>query len=98
MNPRFAPGDPVRVQSREVDGHVRTPSYIMGKRGVVERVAGAFGNPEELADGRRDGERVALYRVRFNQLDVWASYAGASEDSLDVELFEHWLEPAERQS
>ena len=51
MTPRYAAGAAVRVAGREHDGHVRTPRYIRGKRGVVESVCGAFGNPEEPAYG-----------------------------------------------
>ena len=69
--------------------------YIRGKRGVVERICGAFRNPEQLAYGRWDGPTLPLYRVRFAQRDVWPDYGGAEGDSVDVELYEHWLEPAE---
>ena len=93
--PRFAAGDPVRVRELDVRGHVRTPRYIRGKRGVVERICGAFRNPEQLAYGRWDGPTLPLYRVRFAQRDVWPDYGGAEGDSVDVELYEHWLEPAE---
>jgi len=92
MMPRFAPGTHVRVTEAEARGHVRTPYYIRGRHGVVERVCGAFGNPEELAYGRRDGTPVPLYRVRFAQSDVWPDYRGRPGDTLDVEIYEHWLE------
>src|SRR5215472_14707292 len=88
---RFAPGMRVRVEQRDVSGHNRTPRYVRGKCGVVERICGAFGNPEELACGTLDGRRVPLYRVRFAQRDLWPGYAGAPGDTLDVELYEHWL-------
>ena len=35
-----------------------------------------------------------LYRVRFRQKDVWPDYAGAPSDVLEVEIYQHWLEPA----
>ncbi len=92
MTPRFTPGAHVRIADRPAHGHVRTPRYIRGKRGVIERVCGAFGNPEELALGRRDGPIVPLYRVRFAQTEVWPDYDGPSADTLDVEIYEHWLE------
>jgi hypothetical protein len=72
---------------------MRTPKYIRGKRGVVERVCGAFLNPEELAYGRRNGPVAHLYRVRFSQREVWPDYAGPAGDTLDVEIYEHWLQP-----
>jgi nitrile hydratase len=90
--PRFKPGDRVLVGAARASGHVRTPAYIHGKRGVVECQCGAFANPEELAYGRPGLPRQPLYRVRFLQHDVWPGYQGHAEDTLDVEIFQHWLE------
>lgn len=64
------------------------------KRGVVERVCGASGNSEELAYARCNGAPVTLYRVRFRQRDLWPDYTGAPGDTVDVELYAHWLEGA----
>jgi hypothetical protein len=93
VNARYAPGSMVRVSTREPAGHVRTPRYIRGKVGTVERICGTFRSPEELAYGRRDGAARPLYRVRFAQRAVWPDYRGAPSDTIDVEIFEHWLEP-----
>lgn len=90
--PRFATGDRVRVRAAHPPGHVRTPYYIRGRTGIVERICREFGNPEELAFGRHDAPKVMLYRVRFSQSDVWSDYKGASDDTIDVEIYEHWLE------
>jgi nitrile hydratase len=95
VSARFAPGDPVRVRELEVRGHVRTPRYVRGKHGIVERLCGAFRNPEELAYGRRDGPVLPLYRVRFAQRELWPDYAGPAGDTVDVEIYEHWLESPE---
>jgi nitrile hydratase len=89
---RFAPGNLVRVSSRESSGHMRTPRYIRGKSGVVERMCGEFKNPELLAYGTWDGKDLPLYRVRFLQRDVWPGYEGSANDTIDVEIYEHWLE------
>ena len=94
MSGRFAPGARVRVRRAYPPGHLRTPYYIRGRTGVVERLCGAFRNPEELAFGRSGEPVQPLYRVRFAQREVWPDYAGKSDDTLDVELYEHWLEPA----
>ena len=94
MTARFAPGDRVRVRWAHPPGHIRTPYYVRGKRGIVERICGEFPNPEELAFGRDGRPARALYRVRFGQNEVWPDYAGAADDSIDVEIYEHWLEPA----
>ncbi len=63
MTCAFAAGDAVRVIERVATGHTRTPRYIRGKRGVVERVCGAFRNPEELAYGRALVSRDAMIGV-----------------------------------
>jgi nitrile hydratase subunit beta len=95
MSARFAPGDRVTVEHRFPSGHCRTPFYIRGKSGVIERVCGEFPNPEELAYGHDGLPKRPLYRVRFHQTQVWSQYAGASDDTVDVEIFEHWLKPAD---
>jgi nitrile hydratase len=92
--PRFAAGEAVCVKRGNPPGHLRTPFYIRGKHGVVERICGAFRNPEELAYGRSGEPRQVLYRVRFDQTHVWPDYAGSPGDTIDIELYEHWLDPA----
>lgn len=88
---RFKPGDRVVVRDEDSIGHVRTPEYIRGKSGVIERLCGAFNNPEELAYGRSGLPRQPLYRVRFLQHEIWPGYQGNPEDTLDIEIFQHWL-------
>ena len=94
MSRPFQPGDCVRVRAAYPPGHLRTPYYIRGKSGVIERVLPAFRNPEERAYGRSGLPAKVLYRVRFRQREVWPDYAGPPEDTVDIEIFEHWLEPA----
>lgn len=93
MTARFAAGDRVAVRRADPPGHIRTPFYIRGKAGTVERLCGAFPNPEELAYGRSGLPARPLYRVRFAQREVWPDYAGPEADTVDIELYEHWLEP-----
>jgi nitrile hydratase len=78
----FRVGDRVRVSDRAHEGHHRTPAYVKGRSGRVERVHGAFRNPETRAYGE-DGlpERV-LYQVVFD-LEPARIY---------VDVFQHWLE------
>jgi nitrile hydratase len=94
MSATFAPGSAVRVRRADPPGHLRTPYYVRGKTGVVERYLGDFANPEELAYGRGGLPKQPLYRVRFRQADVWPDYAGAPADTVDIEIYQHWLEPA----
>ena len=92
--PRFRPGDRVRVRMAHPPGHIRTPWYIRGHAGVVERLCGNYPNPEELAYARSGQPAQPLYRVRFQQREVWRGYRGSASDTVDVEIYQHWLEPA----
>ena len=91
---RFDVGDRVKIAVTHPPGHRRTPYYIRGKTGVIERYCGAFRNPEELAYGFDGEPRRHLYRVRFPQSEIWAAYDGPAQDTLDLEVFQHWLEKA----
>ena len=94
----FDKGDAVRVARINPPGHRRTPYYIRGKRGVIERACGEFANPEELGYGFDGLPKKRLYRVRFRQADVWDNYQGSGEDTVDVDIYEHWLTPDAGQS
>ena len=85
----------MRVRFARPPGHVRTPWFVRGKTGVVSRLLGEYANPEELAFGRDGLPHVPLYEVRFRQHDLWPGYAGQQRDTLDADVYEHWLEPAE---
>lgn len=87
----LAPGDRVRVREDYPPGHIRTPVYIRGKEGVVQRKLGTFPNPEILAIGRDGMPAKALYEVRFRQKDLWPDYSGSDGDRLDIDIYEHWL-------
>jgi nitrile hydratase len=91
----FAPGQRVRVSGRAHAGHHRTPGYVKGKTGTVERAHASFTNPETRAYGEDGLPERRLYLVGFAQGELWPGYAGAPRDRLSLDLFEHWLEPAE---
>lgn len=93
--PRFSPGDRVVVLDLGKPGHVRIPWFIRRKTGRIERYCGAYPNPEDLAFGRPGLPAIDLYRVHFPQTDLWPDYAGAACDTLEIEVYDHWLEPAE---
>jgi nitrile hydratase len=90
---RFKPGDPVRVRFEDRSGHIRTPWYVRGKTGWIERVYGDFLNPESLAYGRDGLPKETLYLVAFNQDEVFGA-AEAPKDKVLVDIYEHWLDPA----
>ena len=89
----FAVDDMVVVRDAWQPGHLRTPAYIKGRTGTIAQVLGAYPNPEELAYRRSGLPAQTLYRVRFRQHDIWPAYAGPPGDTLDIELYDHWLEP-----
>ena len=88
----FANGDAVRVSARTHAGHHRTPGYLKGRRGTIERVHARFTNPETRAYGDDGTPARRLYLVRFDQPDVWPAYGGSPRDRLLANVFEHWLE------
>ena len=91
---RFASGQRVRVRTAIPPGHVRTPWYCRGKSGVIERLCGAFANPEELAYNRAGLPAQPLYRVRFEARDLWPDYRDNPADVVEIEIYQHWLESA----
>jgi nitrile hydratase subunit beta len=92
---RYRAGQRVRVADRSHKGHHRTPAYVKGKIGCVERVYTSFTNPETRAYGKDGLPKQPLYLVAFAQRDVWPDYRGRSGDRIYVDVFEHWLEEAE---
>ena len=103
----FEVGDSVLV--RPLDGptalsrsmwrrpHIRTPGYIFGEEGTIERRVGSFPNPSLRAYGKEGGAET-LYRVRFLQTRIWEAagleYSGAARDTVDVEVGSSFPEAA----
>jgi nitrile hydratase len=92
MSDGIAIGRPVRVLALDPPGHVRVPWFLRGRSGRVAAKVALHRDPEHLAYGRRDGPTVAVWRVRFNQVDLWPDYRGHPMDSVTADLFETWLE------
>ena len=89
---RFKAGDRVTVKFEDRPGHLRTPWYIRGKSGWIERVYGDFRNPELLAFGKDGLPKKTLYLVAFNHAEVWRKPAGPNDKVL-IDIYDHWLEP-----
>ena len=83
----------VRVHDNWPPGHIRTPAYLRGKAGEVERDIGLFNNPEQNAYRLPPQERN-LVRVRFTMSEVWGDAAEVPDDVIEAEIYAHWLEPA----
>lgn len=90
----FADGASVRIRVGSPAHHFRTPAYIQGHVGVIDALCGVYHNPESLAHGGDGLPRQPLYRVRLRQTDLWPDYAGNAADTLLVDVYQHWLEPA----
>jgi len=87
--PRFAPGDAVRVRDLHPLGHTRAPRYVQGRRGTVTRVDGAFNFPDLEAFGERVLDPT--YSVAFTSRELWGD--GAEDGStVHVDLWERYLE------
>ena len=103
--PRFAVNDKVRVKEYATAvewqrPHIRTPGYVYGVAGRVERYTGRFPDPSFLAFAWTQSPAVPsqhLYRVKFRMRDLWPEQCLESDnnDLVEVELYEHWLEPSE---
>jgi nitrile hydratase len=52
---------------------------------------GIFKNPEQLAYSLNANE-YGLYRVRFKMTELWDDYTEGQNDTLDAEVFAHWIE------
>lgn len=91
--PKFEPGDRVRVRNINPSGHTRCARYLRGKEGVVERVHGAFVFPDSNAS--EEGENPQpVYNVRFDAAEVWGDQDGQRQ-SIRFDLWEPYLEAAQ---
>ena len=63
-------GQRVRVKTGDPPGHIRTPEYLRGREGVIERRQGAFRNPEEVAFGGQGLPKQPLYLVRRTHYSI----------------------------
>lgn len=95
MKPRFAAGDRVSVLELGKPGHIRTPYYVRHRTGIILQRCGAYLNPEDLSVGNVGGPVFPVYRVGFSMKELWSDYAGPPLDMLCVELYDHWLAPAD---
>eukprot|EP00127_Corallochytrium_limacisporum_P007022 Clim_evm30s240 gene=Clim_evmTU30s240 len=99
--PQFEVGDKVVVRREDFRTrwrrpHARTPGYIFGCSGVIERYCGAFNDPQAEWFGVKGA--MPCYRVRFSMKDIWTPPGVQTDtnenDTIDVEIFQNWLIPA----
>lgn len=93
---RFSPGQRVRALNLHPAGHTRLPRYVRGHVGAIVSVHGAHlfadrhaAQPLPPFDQRPEW----LYTVAFSARELWGQ-AGHARDSVSVEAWEPYLEPA----
>lgn len=84
VQPRFGVGDRVRVQRMRPPGHNRSPRYLRGVEGVVQRV--------QCNDVRPGAGAEPVYLVSFDAADVWGD--DADRGAVLADVWEGYLEPA----
>ncbi len=87
----FRIGDQVVIEQRPESRHHRVPAYIKGKSGEVAEICSDARLPEEISEHLESTTRVPVYRIRVPQSDIWPDYAGNQSDTLEIEIYEHWL-------
>jgi nitrile hydratase len=90
--PRFQAGQPVRARNLNPVTHTRLPRYARGRAGTIHRDHGVFAFMETSAYGLGDKPQH-LYSVRFSARELWGEQA-APQDSVYVDLYDEYLEPA----
>ena len=95
---RVSDRDRVKVLALGKEGHVRIPHYVRNQIGHVIGYCGTYLNPEDLAVGNTAGQAVDLYRVAFEQRQLWADKTIPKNDMLIIEIYDHWLAPAQETS
>ena len=89
--PRWQVGDKVRARSAAMNHHTRLPTYVRGKRGIIERTHGMHVFADAHAQGL--GEQPQwLYTVVFDAIDLWPDAVPGLRVSVDA--WEPYLEAA----
>lgn len=92
---KYTIGDRVTVRDGTTLFHTRTQAYTREKTGIVVEYRPDWVIPEDEAWGREHGRTEPFYVVRFRQRDLWPDYTGFDRDTLESEVSERWLLPAE---
>jgi hypothetical protein len=95
---RFKIGERVTVREATTLFHTRTQAFTRGRTGVVVEDRPEWVIPEDEAWGRDDGREEPFYVVRFRQRDLWPNYTGFDADTLETEVSERWLVPADEEA
>lgn len=91
--PAFAPGDRVRSRNMHPRGHTRLPGYGRDKVGRIEAVQGYHVYADSSATGDRDRAEW-LYTVVFDAETLWGDDAETPGDTMSLDAWEPYLDPA----
>ena len=87
---RYAQGQKVQIRKLQADHHTRLPAYVLGKKGVVEKIRGVHVFADANAQGL--GEQPQwLYAVAFDGVELWGD-AGSPGVQVCIDAFEPYLE------
>ncbi len=89
---RYAAGERVRARNIHPPGHTRLPRYVRGHLGTIELSRGVQAFPDTNVYGRGENPQH-VYSVRFAARELWDE-AASSRDSVSLDLWESYLEPA----
>jgi nitrile hydratase len=89
--PRYQTGEEVRTRDMNPAGHTRLPRYARGHRGEVVRVSPAAPVPDRVVGGLLPVP-LPVYTVRFSARELWGPQ-GHPNDTVDVDVWESYLEP-----
>jgi hypothetical protein len=92
--PKFQVGDPVMVRELPALFYTRTPEYVRGATGEIARVSYESPAAEDESWDRPDAQPEWFYIVRFNLSQLWYGYTGTTNDTLQTEIPERWLQAA----
>jgi nitrile hydratase beta subunit len=87
----FAVGALVRVRDLRPVGHTRLPRYVRRRTGTVTAIRPAQVLPDSAAHFRGEDPQH-VYSVEFSSRELWGP--GCEPFSLNIDLFEPYLEPA----
>lgn len=92
--PKFKVGDKVRIKNLPDIFYTRCQMYTRGSVATVVRLV--YESPPAEDEAWDNTENVEwFYSLVFQQKDLWPEYSDSfSNDTLETELSERWLEPA----
>jgi nitrile hydratase len=89
---RFEVGDRVSVRNEHPEGHTRSPRYVRGKTGVIQRCHGHEVFPDLISEYLADQPQV-VYSVQFEGNEIWGPSAEPAT-IVSIDLWDSYLDPA----